>query len=315
MNDLEQRLTDLLARKADEVDVGPVDRFLRGGVPLEGLRMHGDRPPDGRRRPMLMVLTAAAAIIAILVAAIIAGRAGEPRSPVAPVGPSDATTTSLPLFVVPTGVELPLTTIPATEEFRSLRRGDPRPQHRIMLFEVSGQQWYSLDVIEAYTEGLVLTTWIESFPVFAAVIPVFYYNLPPEVAFVSADNGSTRYWQRPVNGVVIMPAAAPAESFEVTLLDATGAVITLTSRLENVLAADTIRPAPWSSPRDGRQPHPFGFYNAMHDCLTGRGYDPYGLDAADDAIWHSCLTDAVADWRVAEAAAAEARAAEIAAAT
>ncbi len=331
MNDLELRLVDVLARKAAEVDGQPLDD--PGADAIITSRGRSDlRLSDEHRRPMWHLVAAAAAIVAIVVAAaLVGGRANGPTVPVTPPDVSTSVTTVSGAH--PTGTEIPLKALPAPEEFARARRLDTpsgtEVAHHVRAFEAGGVQWVVYDTVNVWTDGIGTSTTLAAEngveasegrqPICCTGIDAegrqwqMYHGLPADIAFAVVEVQGVDYWQRPVEGVVILPADDGPNRVPLppSLLDAAENVIPPQVPWGSQIAMDpSFRPNTGTTRAPFPLPVDLDFVTSMAACLQDSAFDIFAVDSATDQVWDACFASALKDWQRAVAAIATTTTAE-----
>ena len=185
--------------------------------------------------------------------------------------------------------------------------------HHVRGFEVNGMQWVLLDQAEGYAGGVFENTFLLSAtggevgspqPVCCIEIDgiswMAYHDLPSTVAYATFRFQGAEGWERPTDGVAIVPGLAPPpqSSFEpvsAVLLDISGEATTPELvELRPHIPVDTPPPPGPGSPEAGSLAEVF--QSAATTCLSDAHFDRYAMDSASDAVWAHCVDVGVAEW-------------------
>ena len=123
-------------------------------------------------------------------------------------------------------------------------------------------------------------------------------NVPANVAVVGFLSDGELAWQRPIDGLVYLPAAGYG-SAAIRLYDADGHEVT-TGTNDGAVDASPIVALPRQIP-DGEERLSGVFETTIRTCLTENGANPATGDYPDDAdpkmIWEDCLAVGSAAWQ------------------
>ena len=211
-----------------------------------------------------------------------------------------------PANTTPTGTEMVIEATapyPSWDEFDGGEGDFPTLYHRVHGFEVNGTPWVLLDEATGWAGGVFQSTWlmIPTAGAFASPQPECcmdidgvsweaYHDLPASVAYATFTFDGTPGWERPNNGVVIVPSA------DVVLVDSAGEVTTpdLTPLRRHIPVDTPAPPDPINQPEVGSLAEVF--QSATAACLSDANFDMYATDAASDATWAHCVDVGVAEW-------------------
>ncbi len=308
MNDLESRLAGLLDRKAADADVAPIKGF--GDSPLTT-----DRPEIIETRTWntprwnRVALGAAAAVIVVVAVSVVAVVGQRAERSVSPTPDTDveqtsptsaATVTALPTrspAEIKAGLVVELATASASDTLgawtgRFNNDGSTRFAHRVRGFTSGALKWTVADYAEPGVQGIQQGTMLmtpfgdvtanSTNPVCCGSNGdsdswVLFHDLPATVEYLTFESGTR--WQRPVEGVAIVPAT------DVTFYDASGRPLNL------------LLPTPEQFDVAAAVSHSTSFEQVINAstsrCLADAGFDIYATDASSLQQWTTCLQDAI----------------------